>query len=72
MQFLFVHQNFPAQYRHVAKELAADPRHRVLAIGDAQNLQRLPVPHPAIHRVGYSLEGQRVTTFVSMGGRDGR
>ncbi|WP_295578420.1 glycosyltransferase family 4 protein [uncultured Lamprocystis sp.] len=62
MQILFVHQNFPGQYRHVAKVLAADPGHRILAIGEAQNLTRQGILHPAIQRIGYTLEGQRVTT----------
>ena len=34
MNILFVHQNFPAQFRHLARALSLDPRHRVAAIGD--------------------------------------
>ena len=33
MKVLFVHQNFPAQFRHVAGELSRDPANRVVAIG---------------------------------------
>lgn len=33
MNVLFVHNNFPAQYRHLARELAADPANKVVAIG---------------------------------------
>ncbi len=33
MNVLFVHQNFPAQFRHIAAALAADPGCRVAAIG---------------------------------------
>jgi glycosyltransferase involved in cell wall biosynthesis len=32
MKYLFIHQNFPAQYRHVARHLAADPANEVTAI----------------------------------------
>ena len=30
MRFLFIHQNFPGQYRHVTPVLAADPDHQVI------------------------------------------
>lgn len=33
MNILFVHTNFPAQFRYLAEILAADPAHRVAAIG---------------------------------------
>ena len=33
MNFLFVHNNFPAQFRNLAGELASDPQNRVAAIG---------------------------------------
>lgn len=33
MNILFVHNNFPAQYRHLAHELAADPANKIVAIG---------------------------------------
>jgi glycosyltransferase involved in cell wall biosynthesis len=33
MNFLFVHNNFPAQFRHVARALASEPGNRVEAIG---------------------------------------
>lgn len=35
MNILFVHNNFPAQYRHVARALANDPDVRLVAIGAA-------------------------------------
>ena len=35
MNFLFVHNNFPAQYKHVAQLLAANPANMVAAIGSS-------------------------------------
>ena len=35
MRTLFVHQNFPAQFKHLAPALAAMPGHHVLALTDA-------------------------------------
>ena len=32
MKFLFIHQNFPGQFAHLAPALAADPRHEVVAL----------------------------------------
>jgi glycosyltransferase involved in cell wall biosynthesis len=37
MNILFVHQNFPGQYLHLARHLAAQPGHRVVAIGQREN-----------------------------------
>ncbi|WP_294537109.1 glycosyltransferase [uncultured Rhodoblastus sp.] len=41
MNILFVHNNFPAQFRNLAVELAKNPGHRVAAIG-AEGAQALP------------------------------
>ena len=37
MKLLFVHQNFPGQYRYLAPSLAADPANEVVAICDKGN-----------------------------------
>jgi glycosyltransferase involved in cell wall biosynthesis len=54
LNLLFVHQNFPAQYFHIARHYAADPAHAVVAIGDAANLRQRPAIPGAV-RLGYEL-----------------
>ena len=51
MNVLFIHQNFPGQYRHIAAALADDPSNTVVAIGEGKNLGRLG--HPRVMEVGY-------------------
>lgn len=51
MNILFVHRNFPGQYKHLVPALAADPANTVVAIGEKQNLGRLR--HPRVIEVGY-------------------
>lgn len=55
MNFLFVHQNFPGQFPHLAAALAARPEHRVVALGEAPRLAQRSTPHPAVQRVGYKM-----------------
>jgi glycosyltransferase involved in cell wall biosynthesis len=40
MDILFVHQNFPAQFRHLAAHLANDDKYRIFAIG-SQHAQKI-------------------------------
>ena len=42
MRLLFIHQNFPGQYRHLAAHYAAQPGNQVVAIGEKPNLARQP------------------------------
>jgi glycosyltransferase involved in cell wall biosynthesis len=49
MKFLFVHQNFPGQYLHLARYLAADPANEVVAI-----TQRKDVAMPGIKTLVYT------------------
>lgn len=51
MKILFIHQNFPGQFRHLAAELADDPANTVLAIGEEGHLGRLG--HPRVREIGY-------------------
>lgn len=37
MNILFIHQNFPGQFRHVAPALAHDPANTVVAVGEKQD-----------------------------------
>jgi glycosyltransferase involved in cell wall biosynthesis len=40
LKLLFVHQNFPGQYMHIAAALAASGKHEVVALGEVANAQR--------------------------------
>ena len=52
MRLLFIHQNFPGQYKHLARYKAMDPANEVVGIGDAANLKGRPVP-PGVTVLGY-------------------
>jgi glycosyltransferase involved in cell wall biosynthesis len=53
MKILFVHQNFPAQFRFLAETLARDKRCEVMALGDAENVkQRGTIPGVSV--AGYA------------------
>lgn len=65
MRFLFVHQNFPGQYRHLALELAARG-HQVAAIGDKANLRRQRTLVPGIRLLGYEAPAQRSADGLSL------
>ena len=53
MRFLFVHQNFPGQYRHLAAHYAQEG-HEVVALGEKANLLRNR-PQIRAHLLGYEL-----------------
>ena len=52
MRLLFVHQNFPGQYRHLAAHYARQPGNQVAAIGEARHLR----PFPGVKLFGYRNE----------------
>lgn len=56
MNILFVHTNFPAQFRYLAEVLAADPAHRVAAIGSqtAGQLRGVRLERYHFHDVGHA------------------
>lgn len=50
MNVLFIHQNFPGQFRHLAGHLAADPGNRVLAICQPHAPRHPKVPNTLVYR----------------------
>lgn len=52
MKILFIHQNFPGQYRHVAAALAKTPGWEVVALGDPHNIKNRPLI-PGVKLGGY-------------------
>jgi glycosyltransferase involved in cell wall biosynthesis len=54
MRLLFVHQNFPGQYRHLAAHYGAQRGSEVVALGDKANLVRLRPHPPGVRLVGYA------------------
>lgn len=53
MRILFVHQNFPGQYKHLAPALADSLDNEVIAIGEELNLRRARALHPRIRLLAY-------------------
>lgn len=54
MNILFVHQNFPGQYRHLAVALAGDEANRVVALGEETRLRQAAGLHPRLTLVPYA------------------
>lgn len=54
---LFVHQNFPAQFRHIAEWLGANTEHKIFALGDIKNIPK-----------GYSPKGVTVLGYATPNG----
>lgn len=51
MKILLVHQNFPGQYLHLVRHLAADPAHQVVFI-----TQRRDGSYPGVHKIVYAAK----------------
>jgi glycosyltransferase involved in cell wall biosynthesis len=64
MNVLFVHNNFPAQFRHVSAALARDPRNRVVAIG---SWTARPIAGVELHR--YDFRGEATVATHSFARR---
>jgi glycosyltransferase involved in cell wall biosynthesis len=54
MNLLFLHQNFPGQFRHIAAHFAAGSANRVVAIFDVANRPRAAAAHPGIELRPYA------------------
>lgn len=52
MRFLFIHQNFPGQFRHLVSTLADDEKHEVVGLGDATNVKPGSI-HPRLRVLRY-------------------
>ena len=53
MQFIFVHQNSPGQFRHITKALTQDDKHQVVAIGYFPDFHGASALDPRIRLFGY-------------------
>jgi glycosyltransferase involved in cell wall biosynthesis len=56
MKILFVHNNFPGQFRHLAQALARDPKMTIVGVGSATSR-----PVPGVRLVKYSLNSVDVS-----------
>ncbi len=55
MHLLFIHQNFPGQFRHLAAHLARNPKHTVVGLGEKRAVQRVANVFPGLRLAGYEL-----------------
>jgi len=57
MQILFAHQNFPGQYRYIARHFAAHPDWEAYAIGEKPNVTRqlAYIPQQGVQLLGYEM-----------------
>ncbi len=66
MRLLFVHQNFPGQYRHLAPYFASIGGHEVVGIGEKDNVIRQRPVMPGVKLLGYTLpklDAAKLTPF---------
>ena len=68
MRYLFIHQNFPGQFRHIASALAVDAGNRVVAIVDEAN-HRPALVGPGVELLTYKTpQGAAKTTHPYLQG----
>jgi glycosyltransferase involved in cell wall biosynthesis len=66
MRLLFVHQNFPGQYKHLAPYFASRQGNEVVGIGEKDNVVRQRPVMPGVKLLGYNLpklDPSKVTPF---------
>ena len=71
MRLLFIHQNFPGQYRHLAAHYAARG-HEVVGVGEKRNLLRAQPQLPGVKLLGYDMppvEGDSLQKAIARGKR---
>lgn len=54
MRLLFVHQNFPGQYKHLAPAFANEPGNQVVCVGETDNIARAAGMHPKVQLIPYA------------------
>jgi len=65
MKLLFIHQNFPGQYRHLAAHFASQPGHEVVAVGEKANLLRNGASIPGVKLLAYEPPRANASSFES-------
>ena len=71
MRLLFIHQNFPGQYRHLAARYAA-LGHEVVGVGEKRNVLRIRPQLPGVKLLGYEMppvEGDSLQKAIARGRR---
>ena len=58
MKVLFIHPNFPGQFRHIANHLAANPENTVVGLGDAHQVVRQKHMTRGVKLCGYQVSRQ--------------
>jgi len=70
VRLLFVHQNFPGQYRHLARHYGAQRGNEVVAVGEKANILRQRPQLPGVKFLGYEMpktNGERLGQTIARG-----
>jgi glycosyltransferase involved in cell wall biosynthesis len=70
MRLLFVHQNFPGQYRHLAAHYAAQPGTEVVGVGEKANILRQRPNLTGVKLLGYEMpktDSNRLNQAIARG-----